>query len=143
MTTPRLTTGRIVWAEIADANGIRKLRPAVVVSPTDRLSLAGPINVVAITSRLPDPLPDDHVLLPWHPRGHPRTRLNRRCAAVCTWLGQITEGGRSGRGRHRPHGGIERDPHQGSCGLESADPAGYGKFTAKCSLERSAGRAPP
>jgi hypothetical protein len=83
--------GRIVWAEIADANGIRKLRPAVVVTPTDRLSPAGPIDIVAITSRLPDPLPDDHVLLPWHPRGHPRTRLNRRCAAVCTWLGRITE----------------------------------------------------
>ncbi|HEV3255385.1 MAG TPA: hypothetical protein VG013_00765 [Gemmataceae bacterium] len=28
-----LATGRIVWAESADANGIRKLRPAVIVTP--------------------------------------------------------------------------------------------------------------
>ena len=89
--TPRLATGRLVWAEIADANGIRKLRPAVIVTPTDRLSAAGPMDVVAVTSRLSDPLPDDHVLLPWHPRGHPRTGLNRRSAAVCTWLAQIAD----------------------------------------------------
>ena len=47
--------------------------------------------MVASTSRLTDPLPDDHILLPWHPRGHPRTGLNRRCAAVCTWLTQIVD----------------------------------------------------
>jgi hypothetical protein len=87
-----VATGRIVWAELADANGIRKLRPAVVVTPTDQLAPAKPFDVVAVTSRLPDPLPDDHVPLPWHPRGHPRTGLNRRCAAVCTWLAQLVDG---------------------------------------------------
>jgi mRNA-degrading endonuclease toxin of MazEF toxin-antitoxin module len=87
--TPRLATGRIVWAEIADANGIRKVRPAVIVTATDQLTAVGPFDVVAITSRLTDPLPEDHVLLPWHPQRHPRTGLNRRCAAVCTWLAQI------------------------------------------------------
>jgi mRNA-degrading endonuclease toxin of MazEF toxin-antitoxin module len=89
---PTLATGRIVWAHIADSNGIRKLRPAVIVTPSDRLQPGQPIDVVAITSRLVNPLPDDHVLLPWHRDGHPRTRLNRRCAAVCTWLTQILEG---------------------------------------------------
>ena len=84
-----LATGRIVWAEIADANGNRKLRPAIIVTPSDRLSSTATLEVVATTSRLPQPLPDDHVLLPWHPRGHPRTRLNRRCAAVCTWVARI------------------------------------------------------
>jgi mRNA-degrading endonuclease toxin of MazEF toxin-antitoxin module len=88
----RLKTGRIVWAEIADANGIRKLRPAVIVTPTEGLTEAGPFDVVAVTSRLADPLPDDHVLLPWDAKGHPRTKLNRRCAAVCTWMTQIVEG---------------------------------------------------
>jgi hypothetical protein len=29
------------------------------------------------------------VLLPWHRQGHPRTGLNRRCAAVCGWIAQI------------------------------------------------------
>src|SRR5437867_3797915 len=86
-----LTAGRIIWAEIADANGNRKLRPAVIITPTSPLTPKGPFDVVAVTSRLPDPLPSDHVLLPWHPRGHPRTGLNRRCAAVCTWLTRIVD----------------------------------------------------
>ena len=84
-----LQLGRIVWAEIADANGIRKRRPAIIVTPSDRMPPAAPLEVVAVTSRLPEPLPHDHVLLPWHARGHPRTGLNRRCAAVCTWVARI------------------------------------------------------
>jgi hypothetical protein len=81
--------GQIVWAEVPDANGVRKLRPAVVLTPTDRITSSGPLEIVAVTSRLPQPLPDDHVLLPWHARGHPRTGLNRKCAAVCTWRARI------------------------------------------------------
>jgi hypothetical protein len=84
--------GQIVWAEIADANGHRKLRPAVIVTPTDQISASAPLEVVAVTSQLPTRLPDDHVLLPWHSRGHPRTGLNRKCAAVCSWLARIVPG---------------------------------------------------
>ena len=87
----RLVTGRIVWARIADANGFRKLRPAVIVTPSDRLTAGKPFDVVAVTSRLVDPLPEHHVLLPWHSRRHPRTGLNRRCAAICNWLTQIVD----------------------------------------------------
>lgn len=89
--TPRLMTGRIVWADVADPNGHRKPRPAVIVTPTEKIVPARPIDVVAVTSRLEDPLPADHVALPWHAQGHPRTGLNRRCAAVCNWLVQISE----------------------------------------------------
>jgi len=46
--------GQIVWAEIADANGIRKSRPAIVVTKNDRITPDGPLEVVAITSSLPD-----------------------------------------------------------------------------------------
>ena len=36
---PRLVQfGLIVWVDIADANGIRKLRPAVIVTPNDRIT---------------------------------------------------------------------------------------------------------
>ncbi len=55
--TQRLVLGRIVWAEIADANAIRKLRPAVIVTPTSQITATGPFNVVAISSQLPNPLP--------------------------------------------------------------------------------------
>ena len=51
---------------------------------------SGTLMIVAVTSRVPETLPDDHVLLPWHPQGHPRTGLNRRSAAVCSWLSKIT-----------------------------------------------------
>ncbi len=87
--TPPLRCGQIVWAEVADENGIRKTRPVVIITPEDRLAASGPLEVVAITSRLPQQLPDNHVLLPWHSQGHPRTGLNRRCAAVCSWLARI------------------------------------------------------
>ena len=88
MTSPEvLQIGRIVWVEVADRIGIRKQRPAIIVASTDD---AGTLTVVAVTSRVPDSLPDDHVLLPWHPQGHPRTGLNRKSAAVCSWLTQIT-----------------------------------------------------
>jgi hypothetical protein len=35
-----LQLGRIVWVDIADANGMRKLRPAVIVTPSDRITRA-------------------------------------------------------------------------------------------------------
>jgi mRNA-degrading endonuclease toxin of MazEF toxin-antitoxin module len=78
MTLP-LRCGQIVWAEVADENGVRKARPVVILTSDNRLATSGPLEVVAITSRLPQPLPADHVLLPWHAQGHPRTGLNRRC----------------------------------------------------------------
>lgn len=81
--------GRIVWAEVADANGAKKLRPCVIVSPSDQIATGNSIRAVAVSTRLPDPLPADHVLLPWHANGHPKTRLNRPCAAVCSWVPSI------------------------------------------------------
>jgi mRNA-degrading endonuclease toxin of MazEF toxin-antitoxin module len=84
-----LQLGRIVWAEIADANGFPKSRPLVIVTPSERITPTAPLDVLAVTSRVPDPLPDDHVLLPWHAQGHPRTGLKRKCAVVCTWVARI------------------------------------------------------
>src|SRR6266581_7796063 len=81
-----LRAGQVVWAEIADANGIRKERPAIIVTPDERITDTGSVDVVAVTTRLAQPLPEDHVLLPWHPQGHPRTGLKRKCAAVCSWM---------------------------------------------------------
>lgn len=84
-----LQLGRIVWAEVADARGYRKMRPAVIFTPTDDIDSSGLLDVVAVTSRVPDPLPADHVLLPWQVQGHSRTGLNRKCSAVCTWVVRI------------------------------------------------------
>jgi hypothetical protein len=79
----------VVWAELEDANGFRKVRPAVIVTATAAITAGKPIHVVAITTRLPQPLPIDHVLLPWDPEGKARSGLRRRCAAVASWQAEI------------------------------------------------------
>jgi mRNA-degrading endonuclease toxin of MazEF toxin-antitoxin module len=84
-----LQLGSIVWVEVPDPNGFVKLRPAVVVTSTQQIGAVDRLHVVAITSRLSEPLTDDHVLLPWHAQRHPRTGLNRKCAAVCSWIAEI------------------------------------------------------
>lgn len=85
-----LKFGQIVWAEIADANGVRKSRPAIITTPDERITASGTVDVVAITSRLLNLLPPDHVLLPWHAQRHPRTGLSRKSAAVCSWVSRIS-----------------------------------------------------
>jgi hypothetical protein len=84
--------GSVVWAELEDANGYRKARPVVVVTPTADITAGKPVHVIAITTRLPDPLPDDHVLLPWDRQGKARSGLRRRCAAVASWQAEIAVG---------------------------------------------------
>src|SRR5262245_4379301 len=87
-----LQQGHIVWAEILDPSGKNpKRRPAVIVTSTGEIQPGQALVVVPITSRLPKPLPDDHVELPGHRNGHPKTGLRQRCAAVCSWLVEIRE----------------------------------------------------
>ena len=81
--------GSVVWVELADANGFRKVRPGVVVSATADIAAGQPVRVVAITTRLPTPFPADHVLLPWDRQGKACSGLRRKCAAVATWLAEI------------------------------------------------------
>jgi hypothetical protein len=65
VTGPRLPQlGSVIWAKLEDDNGFCKVRPAVVVTPTAEIVAAASVRVLAITTRLLDPLPSDHVLLP-------------------------------------------------------------------------------
>jgi mRNA-degrading endonuclease toxin of MazEF toxin-antitoxin module len=81
--------GSVVWAELKDANGVCKVRPAVVVTPSADIAADKPLRVAAITTRLLTPLPGDYVLLPWDHQGKARSGLRRRCAAVAGWLAVI------------------------------------------------------
>jgi mRNA-degrading endonuclease toxin of MazEF toxin-antitoxin module len=83
-----LTYGQIVIVSaMLDPNGVNpKDRPSVVVTPSDEIQAEGPFTVIAISTLLPGPVPDDHVELPWEPRGHRRTGLRTRCAAVVPWI---------------------------------------------------------
>jgi hypothetical protein len=85
-----LCLGRIVWAEISDSRGNRKLRPAVIVTPTKDLKTGGTIDILAVTTQVPDPPQNEFVVLPWHPQGHVRTKLRRKCAVVTTWKATIS-----------------------------------------------------
>ena len=81
--------GSVVWAELADANGFRKVRPVVVVTATADIAVGRTMRVLAITTRLPSPMPDDHILLPRDRDGKARSGLRRKCAAVTTWQAEI------------------------------------------------------
>ncbi|HEX8202782.1 MAG TPA: type II toxin-antitoxin system PemK/MazF family toxin [Isosphaeraceae bacterium] len=82
----------VIVAGLPDPHGRNpKDRPAIVVTPTDELRAGRPIFVVAITTTLTSPLPDDYVRLPWSRPRHPRTGLNSRNAAVCHWLAHVEE----------------------------------------------------
>ena len=50
--------------------------------------------MVAITTRLLDPLPEDHILRPWYRQGKARSGQRRRCAAVASWQAEIAVGDR-------------------------------------------------
>ena len=67
-----------------------KDRPCVVVT-NPAMSPEGRQLVVAISTTLPDTLPDDYVLLPYHHAHHPRTGLNRRNAAIGRWVREVEE----------------------------------------------------
>lgn len=76
-----------MWVEVLDPQGRNpKSRPAVVVTPTGDIRPDGEIVVAAVTSRVEQSPPAVTVELPWQHDGHPRTKLNRRAAVVCTWL---------------------------------------------------------
>ena len=80
----------VIGSRLLDPQGRNpKDRPAEIVTPTEELNVDAPIYVVAITTTLPDPLPDDHVAIPWQRPRHPRTGLNERNAAVCHWLARV------------------------------------------------------
>lgn len=77
--------GRIVSAWIADKNGYEKLRPAVILNNNEDIQ-RDRLIVAAVTTTFPNPPPPNVVPLPWHPAGHPVTRLTRRSGVVCDWL---------------------------------------------------------
>lgn len=86
-----LCRGRIVWVELLDPQGRNpKCRPAVIVTPDAEFQPDGEVWVVAISSQLDAAPAEDQVELPWDRRGHPRTGLKERCAAVCTWMEKVS-----------------------------------------------------
>jgi mRNA-degrading endonuclease toxin of MazEF toxin-antitoxin module len=81
----------VVVADMLDPQGRHpKDRPCVVVTQPESTPEGWQL-VVAISTRLPDPLPNDHVLLPYMNPRHPRTGLDKRNAAIGGWVEVIEE----------------------------------------------------
>src|SRR5687767_7754770 len=75
------------WAVLRDARGLRKERPAIILTQTAEISTESPLVVMAVTTTFAEPPPENHVPLPWHPDfRRVGTRLAQRSAAVITWL---------------------------------------------------------
>jgi hypothetical protein len=83
---PSAKKGSVVWAEIADKNGHKKNRPAVILTDTNLILPNADIVGVAVTGTPTIPKPPLHVELPWHADTHPETGLFKQCWAICTWL---------------------------------------------------------
>src|SRR4051794_35709921 len=80
----------VIITNLLDPQGRNpKDRACVVVTVPDEIGEGAALEVVAITTLLPEPLPFNHVPLPWHAQGHPRTGLNKRNAAVCSWTAEV------------------------------------------------------
>jgi mRNA-degrading endonuclease toxin of MazEF toxin-antitoxin module len=84
--------GSIVRAKVLDPQGQNeKNRPLVIVSRTEEIRPGEPLYCVAVTSTFSKPLEESAVALPYHPNGHPRTGLKKKCVASCKWLIEIQE----------------------------------------------------
>ena len=83
-----LKLGSIVWAEVSDPSGHNpKCRPLVVIREiTDSSYLA-----VAASTKVPEPLRSDMVLLPFARNGSCNTGLRSKTVAVCSWVMIIQE----------------------------------------------------
>jgi len=81
----QITQGSIVIASLLDPQGRnRKVRPAVVLTATAKITDDAPFLAVAITGNLSRAW--DEVLLPWNSQGRGRTKLTKPCVAKCSWL---------------------------------------------------------
>jgi len=86
--------GRIIWAVIKDPNGFAKPdpRPAMV---TQRVTVSGKddlIPVIAGSTKVFEPIPDDQVLIHKDYHRNPTTKLKRPTVLICTWPAAVKFG---------------------------------------------------
>lgn len=77
--------GQIVLAKVSDGHGNVKVRPIVIVTPADEIDVDRAILGVCISTQIEDPIPPEHIPLPWSNPRHPRTGLNKPNVAKCNW----------------------------------------------------------
>ncbi|MFL5241914.1 MAG: type II toxin-antitoxin system PemK/MazF family toxin [Gemmataceae bacterium] len=89
---PQPERGRIVWVELPDPQGRNpRRRPVVILTSNEEIQSGESLVGVAISTTFDPSHSEEQVELPWHRAGHPRTGLNKRCAAQCKWLIEFEE----------------------------------------------------
>jgi mRNA-degrading endonuclease toxin of MazEF toxin-antitoxin module len=89
---PQPERGRIVWVELPDPQGRNpKCRPVVILTANEEIQLGESLVGAAISTTFDPSHSKEHVELPWHRSGHPKTGLNKRSVAVCNWLIEFEE----------------------------------------------------
>ena len=79
----------------------------------------------------PTPLPFDHIPLPWHAQRHPRTGLDKRNAAVCSWLVAVDAARVARKIGHVPtHPRYSKSTSSWSCSEPRANPENQGSRRA-------------
>ena len=80
---PNPEQGRVILVDVFDPqNRNPKTRPAVIISETSEIEAEGLIECVAVTTMIPDKVPDDCVMLPFDPAGKSRSGLRSGRANV-------------------------------------------------------------
>lgn len=87
----RFRFGQIVLASVSDGKGRTKERPCVIISTDESIATGDDLLVVAITTSQDNPIPAYHVPLPWAPRGHPATGLDKPNVAKVNWIREVPQ----------------------------------------------------
>jgi mRNA-degrading endonuclease toxin of MazEF toxin-antitoxin module len=87
----RFQFGQIVLAYVSDGTGRTKERPCVIISRDESIETGDDLLVVAITTSIDDPSPSYHVPLPWDPKGHAPTGLDKPNVAKVNWIREVPQ----------------------------------------------------
>ena len=86
----RLSQGQVIQVAVTDPRGRNlKPRPVVILTETDELADADAFVVAAISTKFTEPLPSDHVPVPWSRDGRAKSGLTERSVVKCRWLRRV------------------------------------------------------
>ena len=80
-----LQAGLIIQARVKPKHGQEKVRPGLILTPTEDIQKGEPIVCLAITGSPLYPCRPEYVPVPWARNGHVSTGLRKPSFVVCNW----------------------------------------------------------
>lgn len=87
----RFSFGQVVEAYVDDRDGRVKQRPSLIISDDEECDRGEFLWVIAISTKIEDPLPNHHVLVHDGNRRDPHTGLERPSVVKCNWARKIKQ----------------------------------------------------